>query len=639
MKKLKTEVTRAEEEASRQKQELQETLESSFKIKFDNLQRENEDSLEKLRYDLDETLGKLESCRKVHTEDILLVENAKQQALSLAHQEHKSLSQRLTETLNNMEEVNQEFEKHRREANGKIEKDRSSIAELQIEVSKLRNLLNDKDLQLGDEKKSLQERLNREKQARIQAESEIDVLKSNLKVVNDKEAKVQDELLDVKTKLHEISETKSVAVTNLREIERKWDESKLQIERLEHIKDNLSETIKQYEEEKDALEIENDQGKIKLRNLENALFEANHDLDAHKAKIGSLQGNNHDFEDQISYWQSRHDELHNEYQDLTIQLEKIKANTQAEEELKNMESTELHSLRLRIAELESIKAVLEKELNSLKITATSDQETLAQKINTLNKTIDEIRTRERKLEDQRHNLEICLSHAQQESKDLQVRLTGQEGRMSELFTTMARVEGSKKDLEAKISNVASLIHHVRSSSAHARSRPSTPTRTPRASSTHAARRASSPWPPIVSDSGEIDFEQIKSDVRELVGRISLAVKERDEALHQVAFLKKKNDEILVSSMDLEDQNSNQKKKSRGFEDQLRKLELKVAHSDANLAETVRMFRLESCKCYIMPVLSYYKRCVQSVVFNSGQKMALRAFYLINFHRICGHITT
>ena len=94
------------------------------------------------------------------------------------------------------------------------------------------------------------------------------------------------------------------------------------------------------------------------------------------------------------------------------------------------------------------------------------------------------------MEDQRHNLEICLSNSQQEVKDLHVKLNGQDGRMGELFTTMARLEGSKKDLESQISNVASLLHHVRSSSSHStsRSRPSTPTRPSRASH----RRASSP---------------------------------------------------------------------------------------------------------------------------------------------------
>ena len=124
------------------------------------------------------------------------------------------------------------------------------------------------------------------------------------------------------------------------------------------------------------------------------------------------------------------------------------------------------------------------------------------------------RARERKLEDQRHNLEICLSNSQQETTDLHVQLNGQEGRMGEVFSTMARLEGAKKDLETQISNVASLLHHVRSSSAHStsRSRPSTPNRSSRASNNH---RASSFQETSALSSknsgGEVDFEQIKGE--------------------------------------------------------------------------------------------------------------------------------
>ena len=86
--------------------------------------------------------------------------------------------------------------------------------------------------------------------------------------------------------------------------------------------------------------------------------------------------------------------------------------------------------------------------------------------------------------------------------------------------------------------------------------------------------------------GEIDFEQIKGDIRDLVGRISQAAKDRDESLHQVASLKRQNDQLLENTVGLEEKLSTQKKKSRSFEDQLRKVELKVAHSDANLADQV-----------------------------------------------------
>ena len=57
-------------------------------------------------------------------------------------------------------------------------------------------------------------------------------------------------------------------------------------------------------------------------------------------------------------------------------------------------------------------------------------------------------------------------------------------------------------------------------------------------------------------------------------------------MHQVASLKRQNDQLLENTVALEENLSAQKKKSRSFEEQLKKLELKVAHSDSNLADQV-----------------------------------------------------
>ena len=134
IKKLKQELVELENEAVRQREDLKHSLEAEFKIKIDKVQNEKEDGMTQLKRDLDETNLNLESSRKSHREEILLIENSKQQSLALAHQEQRVLSERLNETLNNMEEVNRELERHRREASSRLEKDRSSISDLQIEV-------------------------------------------------------------------------------------------------------------------------------------------------------------------------------------------------------------------------------------------------------------------------------------------------------------------------------------------------------------------------------------------------------------------------------------------------------------------------------------------------------------------------
>ena len=67
-------------------------------------------------------------------------------------------------------------------------------------------------------------------------ENEIDVLTSTLKIANAKEIQLQEELRDTREKVDELQEFKQQNILNLRDKQKKLDESKLQIERLEHIK-------------------------------------------------------------------------------------------------------------------------------------------------------------------------------------------------------------------------------------------------------------------------------------------------------------------------------------------------------------------------------------------------------------------
>ena len=51
----------------------------------------------------------------------------------------------------------------------------------------------------------------------------------------------------------------------------------------------------------------------------------------------------------------------------------------------------------------------------------------------------------------------------------------------------------------------------------------------------------------------MDVDLVKSDIRDLVERISSTMKERDEGLHQVVTLKRQNDDLLEHTVQLEDQ--------------------------------------------------------------------------------------
>ena len=108
-------------------------------------------------------------------------------------------------------------------------------------------------------------------------------------------------------------------------------------------------------------------------------------------------------------------------------------------------------------ETEASREALRKELANLqrKMAELIDDATMKEKDYQL--ALDDSRRSERKLEDQRKNLEIALDAANADIGDLRLKLSGAEGRVNALETTLARLEGAKKDVEFKLSSIVSSL--------------------------------------------------------------------------------------------------------------------------------------------------------------------------------------
>ena len=84
---------------------------------------------------------------------------------------------------------------------------------------------------------------------------------------------------------------------------------------------------------------------------------------------------------------------------------------------------------------------------------------------------------------------------------------------------------------------------------------------------------------------------IKKDIRDLVAKIGHAGKERDEAYHHLAAVKRQHNDMIEINADLEAKFVGQKKKSKTFEEQLKRLESKMVQNDLQLADQVNLFFL------------------------------------------------
>ena len=111
----------------------------------------------------------------------------------------------------------------------------------------------------------------------------------------------------------------------------------------------------------------------------------------------------------------------------------------------------------KVVETEASREVLRKELANLqrKMAELIDEATMKEKDYQL--ALDDSRRCERKLEDHRRNLEITLEAANTNIADLRLKLSGAEGRVNALETTLARLEGAKKDVEFKLSSIVSSL--------------------------------------------------------------------------------------------------------------------------------------------------------------------------------------
>lgn len=74
--------------------------------------------------------------------------------------------------------------------------------------------------------------------------------------------------------------------------------------------------------------------------------------------------------------------------------------------------------------------------------------------------LEDSRAREKRLEDQKHNLEVCLVDATQQIQELKAKLCGAEGRLRAIDAQLTQVECHKRDVEQKLSSVISTLRRI-----------------------------------------------------------------------------------------------------------------------------------------------------------------------------------
>ncbi len=111
-------------------------------------------------------------------------------------------------------------------------------------------------------------------------------------------------------------------------------------------------------------------------------------------------------------------------------------------------------------ETEASREALRKELANMqrKMAEFEDEAHLREK--DMNLALEDSRRNERKLEDQRRNLDIQMENSNADIAELKLKLSGSEGRVNALEAQLARVEGAKRDVEFKLSSIHSSLRRT-----------------------------------------------------------------------------------------------------------------------------------------------------------------------------------
>jgi rootletin len=74
--------------------------------------------------------------------------------------------------------------------------------------------------------------------------------------------------------------------------------------------------------------------------------------------------------------------------------------------------------------------------------------------------LEDSRRAEKRMEDQRRNLEIQFENLSAEDGELRLKLSGSEGRVNALEAQLARLEGVKRDIEFKLNSIVSSLRRT-----------------------------------------------------------------------------------------------------------------------------------------------------------------------------------
>ncbi|XP_055383850.1 rootletin [Condylostylus longicornis] len=574
-----------------EKEIIRSSLEKRMQQSLQALQGAKDEEIDKLQERIEGLQNHLETMAQQHEDSMIRAENEKQQALLIAARDKQALAEKLegvTRELKNEQDI---LERCRRDGAARDEKGRNLVLQLKDEIALIRAKGEETKGHLEEEVSKYEIQLSSMKEERDGACRQIDELKMEIRLKEDKIESLNQQLQDTIRKLREAENSLDGVRRDLMDTRRTLADSNIERDKYAASNRELRDHVKQVEASK----------REQARTLEEAL-----------QKISSLEDTRNSLENEKTRLQTLLKEtdhnLNKTTQDLNCcknHLHKLQMdNTQKDVVEKELQSRlcneteereriacELNQAKKQLADLDANLCATRQELARARCQTNQDEHRWHQTQQELTTRIEEGRGREKRLEDQKHNLEVCLADATQQIQELKARLGGAEGRVRALDEQLAATEAYKKDAENKLNSIGHTLRRIAGiqfdGSVNLSYRLTSPSRR------YSPVRSTCPHdydnrsvsgcpdgPPI-----DVDPEMIRKGVRSLMHQIAQIEREKDDFKMQLCTAKKQLQEACEQQIRCDNKTSKLQQMLRNLQDEKANLEAQLNMTKSSLHST------------------------------------------------------
>lgn len=442
------------------KEQLKSEAESRLRNALQALETAKNTDIFNLKERIESLQLHFDSLNQQHEEAMIRAENEKQQSLLLAARDKQAVVDRLEASQRDLKTEVENLDRFRRETAARTDRDRTTIKQLNDDLAKLKLKSDELRLKLEEEMKKLDLKMSSLASERDVANKEVENIKSQLRSSEEKAVNMSAQLQETLRKLKETEMMSEGIRKELIDARRGLAECNIERDKYAMSNKELRDHVKRVESQRREQSRNLDEAISKLANLEEAKIALEND----RTHITTL----------LKETQNSMTKLTQDHQAAQATLQKLQqtagkkkdiegelqARLNNESEERERLQQELQQMKKQMTDLDEKLQSTRQELGRVRCKTNQDEHRWYAREQELLTRVEDGRGREKCLEDQKHNLEVCLADATQQIQEIKARLGASEGRVRALDEQLSQLEACKKDIEYKLTSVLHTLKRI-----------------------------------------------------------------------------------------------------------------------------------------------------------------------------------